>query len=1055
MPGMFDDLIPDAQAPAPPQAPQEPTGKGMFDDLIPQKPSINAPEYPDFIAKKHGVAPDYAKGLLNSQTSTSAVEGIPILGGLAKKAEPYISSIAQPLTGAGAEGVSVADRATKNRALEDEISGDFKREHPGLDMAAQLIGGTAATAPLAVTATGAKLLGLGGETLVGQVARGAASGAGIGTLDAAVRGNDIGPSAALGAGVGGAAPVLGRAIGAAVQGVRNLRQPAPIPANEIEIAGVKVPRTLGETTGDFDTIRMEQAALRGGTSQREQQVAQDFYDQRGAKLGEASDAIAKQLDPQGRVIAEGPQDAAALVSRTLQEGGAQDRTAASANVDSLAPKYPLPHPLDSADVVANSLRTAREGQNTAVTARNTQIGAERENIRASLHPEGQVIARSPQEAADIISGAVGNQSETAQAARDAAYQQLRDMPGTFHPATFNKIGDVIRGDLNGGTEPIRINPQTTPIANHAINDLDEILGAIKQSRDELGRVQARPPITPALLDDTRKRLNSFLGDAMSSARSSNNFSDVRAMRGVVNAFDDHVVNRLEGGTFRGDASNVLETMQNARALHSQYRRTFTPQGPGDTVGSAVQNIVGRYDGQAAPPAQIAQWLYGQGALPTKIAQRLLGIFGQDGPEASALRQGYLSHLIERPEGVTAWGPNQIADRIFNALNGPGKALSEIYLPAQARTRLQNYATQLRGTVETAPEATDVVGRAINRIVGEGGQPASSAEVADTLFGRSSVGTNPLGLKLAQHVRDTQGADSPAFKAIKGGLVSRLTDAVSGPQAFDHGATATRIRDFLSDGRRMAETAFSPEERAGLKNYADALEQHAAVTGAPKDELGRAIAKISGRDGSPATPTEVADMLYGRSGAGDRGVSVRLAQHLKNTLGEGSEHWSAIRQGLWSRLTEPAEGKTTWGPQKISERISEFLNGNGKPLAHVMLSEGERGLMSEYAKLLKQLVPPPGSVNYSNTAPTLIRLMKGSIDGLFSVGGFHIGGPAGLMAGVVAHKAQTAMQDAIKASRVARSLYGTPQSAKAEGRLQQTLSDLAAVTSRGAEPAFTH
>lgn len=839
-----------------------------------------------------------------------------------------------------------------------------------------------------------------------------------------------------GAAVGG---VGAEAAAARARNALLARPPVPPSSDAAVPSMMGTQLSEGQATGDMATIRREQAALRGQLGPGAEGMAQDFAQQQGTQVEAATDRVREGLDPLGQALAQTPHDAAGLVSDALthaegQRGAlvAQDAHSLSSGIDQ------LPHPLDAADTVANSLRDVHQSGVTAAEQRGQQVAAQREALRSNLNPSGGVVANSPQEAADIISGAVGNQAERAQAATRAAYQELRDLPGDFHPAAFSGIGESIRADLNAGTEPIRVNPQTTPIANHALSDLDEILGEIGQHRDENGKLLPREPVTPAQLDDTRKRLNSFYGDAITASRASNNFSDVRAMRGIMNSFDDYVGQKLDRGAFRGDAANVAQTMQNARALNTSYRRTFTPRGPGDTVGSAIQNIVGRYEGQAAPPNQIAQWLYGGGALPTKIATRLLGIFGDQGPEAAALRQGYLSHIVERPEGVTQWGPNQVADRIYNALNGPGRALSETYFSPQQRGALRTYADSLRGTIEEAPAATDAVTRSINRIVGANGQPATSGEVSDLLFGRNAVGSSPTGAKLAQHIRDTQGPQSDAFMALRQGAMSKLTNAAAGPHGFDAQATADRIRDFLDTGRPLAQTLFTPEELSTLDRYATRLEQHAANTAAPKDEAERTLARIGGRDGqAPATPTEISGLLFGRSGGGDSGKSVRLIQRLKSEFGDSSPHYSAIKQGMFAKLIEPAEGRLDWGPQKISERLHEFLNGNGRPMAEAMYTPEERNLLQQYADLQKKLIVPRGGANLSETstfdAPFLNRISSG-ISGLIGavighsiLPGLH--GVGEIAGAALTSKASQRVSNARNARQIARQMPLITQSLK--------------------------
>src|SRR6516225_5469451 len=80
--------------------------------------------------------------------------------------------------------------------------------------------------------------------------------------------------------------------------------------------------------------------------------------------------------------------------------------------------------------------------------------------------------------------------------------------------------------------------------------------------------------------------------------------------------------------------------------------------------------------------------------------------------------------------------------------------------------------------------------------------------------------------------------------------------------------------------------------------------------------------------------------------------------MQQVLGADSREWTAIRQGLWSRLSQATEGTTAMGPQKSANRISEFLNGSGSPLAKVMFSQAERDLMERYANLQRQITPQP-------------------------------------------------------------------------------------------------
>ena len=990
----------------------------------------------------------------------SAASGVPVIGGVLNKLDAATNAALAPVlnplfdekdqlkepTFAGRYAHSLSDQQKMDRAFEEE--------HPIIDAAAKVAGGVGSGGALlkAAPTVGARVLGLGGESLPAQVVQGAASGAGIGAADAAVRGEDPIHAAETGGIIGAAAPAVARGVGSVVDSLRNVKQPAAIPANTVDIAGVPVRRSMGQLTGDADTQMLEQGALRNTSGQREQQVAQDFFDAQKGDIDKASKAVASRFDPNGDIVAENPQDAASVLLDSLGKKGQAEAAEASqrgqALTSALRPGLPAEpiNTLDAAGIITNHLGNARALESQRAQQLAERVNAQGEALRGRFNSNGgQVIASNPMEAANILSGAVGHAAETAQQATNQAYGALRELPGTFHPATFNSAAADIRASLNRGENPIRVDAQRTPQAHAALDDLDEMLSNLRQHRDpETGRIMRKPePTTPQLVETTRQRLNTFLGDALSAARSSNNWSDVRAVRGVIDAFDDHVAGRLAAGTFRGgDPQAVIDAMQNARALHLQYRRTFTSQGAGDQVGQAIQKIVGRYEGQASPPEEVRNMLYGKGGLPVKIAQRLVNMFGAQSPEVGAVKQGLFAHLTEEP-GLGRLPAGETADRIDQFL--ASSTLPQIYLSAAERRGLADYATSLRGTVAPRAAPTDQVARILPRLTGEaGGQPMTAQEAADVLFGRGSAGDNPTGVKLAEHIRDTQGADSPAYQALRQGLFSKLHGA-------DSGETAGNIREFLTGrGRPMAQAAFAPQERAALSAYGEAHAADAVQSAKPVTQVDKIMARLTGTDGhAPPTTSDVVQYLNTT-----KGVSrpVQLVQRLKSEFGEDSKEISALKQGQWSYLTENKTGPLDVGSRQTASRIKEFLDGSGKPLAQMMYSQQERELIRSFGDLIGRITPVPGTVNYSNTAATLGKMMRGSIDGIFAGAGFHLAGPLGLAAGKVGNSAQNVISDLVKASKVARSLYGTPNQAIADRNLMRAIQRLTTVTARGSTSA---
>lgn len=185
-----------------------------------------------------------------------------------------------------------------------------------------------------------------------------------------------------------------------------------------------------------------------------------------------------------------------------------------------------------------------------------------------------------------------------------------------------------------------------------------------------------------------------------------------------------------------------------------------------------------------------------------------------------------------------------------------------------------------------------------------------------------------------------------------------------------------------------------------------------------DDVGRAMQKIVEWD---ASPEQVANYLYGSAKVGNTGLSVRMADRLKEILGESSPEWAAIRQGAWQRLTGVAEGRTPMGAQKMSERILEFVNGDGKTLAQRLFSPEELAQMRRFANVLKATVARPGTTNPPNSGNRLAGLARESLATITSMLGASATGPTGAAAGYAAGRIASTFGDARAASQ-ARQLF---------------------------------
>jgi hypothetical protein len=168
----------------------------------------------------------------------SLARGIPVLGGAMDNIAAAGDAATHAVFGRGSDAPSFGERYSANLERERAQDAAYDRNHPIASAAGQIAGGVVATVPLAVTATGAKLLGMGGKTVSEMATRGAIAGGALGAVDGATRGEgfdaategDVRPlqiageaatGGALGAGVGGGVPVVARAIGSGIQALAN------------------------------------------------------------------------------------------------------------------------------------------------------------------------------------------------------------------------------------------------------------------------------------------------------------------------------------------------------------------------------------------------------------------------------------------------------------------------------------------------------------------------------------------------------------------------------------------------------------------------------------------------------------------------------------------------------------------------------------------------------------------------------------------------------------------------------------------------------------------
>lgn len=384
-----------------------------------------------------------------------------------------------------------------------------------------------------------------------------------------------------------------------------------------------------------------------------------------------------------------------------------------------------------------------------------------------------------------------------------------------------------------------------------------------------------------------------------------------------------------------------------------------------------------------------------------------------------------------PAGQTiAETPHQAAELTGQSLRDTARNVRDL-----SRTRYD----EMRGLPgEFEPEAFTGIGNRIRTQLTHGAEPVIIDERTTPIAARAIQDIDEqIGHLRVQNLADPRGAPDPmdivginlnGVDQARKRLLTFYRDARGFPPTSDQRAMQAILRSFDDQiENSITRGLFSGDERAldalrearGLHSY---YKRMFSPQGAG-DDVGQAMQRILGRDGArePATPTEIANMLYGTASVGAKGISYRLAERVRNVLGDRSPEWAGVKQGLWRRLTEAPEGKTDWGPEKVANRIAEFLNGDGRATAERMFSAPERETMQRFGDVLRQTVPPPGAVNYSNNVPMIAQVRDGLTKFMTAEIGAMIGGIPGAIAGWAVGTVGKPIADIAKARRIRQSM----------------------------------
>lgn len=252
--------------------------------------------------------------------------------------------------------------------------------------------------------------------------------------------------------------------------------------------------------------------------------------------------------------------------------------------------------------------------------------------------------------------------------------------------------------------------------------------------------------------------------------------------------------------------------------------------------------------------------------------------------------------------------------------------------------------------------------------------------------------DPLGAPSPENI---VGVDLKGVDQMRKRLSAFRKDAYGSGNAADGRAAQAVIRAFDNQVHSAVNGGLFNGDPRAIQAWNDARAAHSdymsTFAAGKNDPIGRVVEKIIGKGNNPAAiPNDVADFIYGGSGVNPSSLNVGVARRVRDVLGEQSPEWSAVKQGLFSKLVDAGPGVTDWGPGKIAQRVNKFMNADGLELSKEVFSPQERRLIQQYADLQRTLQVPQAGANWSNTSTVLAPMLKKISGGVAAVVGAVVG-----------------------------------------------------------------
>jgi hypothetical protein len=302
--------------------------------------------------------------------------------------------------------------------------------------------------------------------------------------------------------------------------------------------------------------------------------------------------------------------------------------------------------------------------------------------------------------ADAVDSAAQRAAQEAQFAKtrsDKAYGLAGNFPGGFDRESITNVGDQIRKNLAVDSKNVGIINNSK--ATEALDALNKTLGVMQPIQG--GNVLHRDFNA---IESARQNLNTILSSASTKG-------DKRAVKKVIDAFDDHIESSINNGLFSGDPA-VLDQWKQARQLYSDYSQKFGIRRSGEASGKLVQDLV---DG-TRNPTDVANMMFNFNNLGDAAAKQtgvrtfleLRRALGPNAPELQAVKDSFLKQLMTPSEASPA-GFGKTGQQIGNFINGSGRPLAQTILSDAEINFLSRYGMMMRsGSVPPQQQVSNMM-----------------------------------------------------------------------------------------------------------------------------------------------------------------------------------------------------------------------------------------------------------------------------------------------------------------------------------------------------------